>query len=83
MVLRFSHVASSVSFYEEFINMTTFHFRSELDASSGIAATLQQLAASSQWQFVVAENVSGCLERLNSRPKVSAAIHCKLPGQYW
>lgn len=51
---------------------TNFIFRSELGSSSGIAATLQQLAGSNQWQAVVAENISGCLDRLDSHFKVSA-----------
>ena len=38
--------------------------RSDLNASSGMASTLQQLASSSQWHPSVADHVGLCLERL-------------------
>ncbi|XP_078346247.1 zinc finger ZZ-type and EF-hand domain-containing protein 1-like isoform X2 [Oculina patagonica] len=38
--------------------------RSDLNASSGMASTLQQLASSCQWQPSIAEHVGLCLERL-------------------
>ncbi|XP_020615974.1 zinc finger ZZ-type and EF-hand domain-containing protein 1-like isoform X2 [Orbicella faveolata] len=38
--------------------------RSDLNASSGMASTLQQLASSSQWHPSIADHVGLCLERL-------------------
>lgn len=53
--------------------VAVFGHRSDLNASSGMAATLQQLARSCQWQPSIADHVGLCLERLAQPAEVLLA----------
>ena len=59
------------------------YHRSDLNASSGMASTLQQLASSSQWHPSVADHVGLCLERLaQPAAEVSLIFACLLGRRF-